>query len=798
MSTQAAGTGCLNCVLLDSLAQSGAGDPDAERSGVESSPAEPTAAASNLHRFQHYEILKREDGTLWELGRGAMGITFKALDVNLRVPVALKVINGRYSRQTLARERFLNEARAAACLRHPNVASVFHFGTITRTPSEPGAAGVEANSEDAGECFYTMEFVEGETLEERMRRTGPFGIEPTLKIALQISRALGAAEKRGLVHRDLKPANIMLAAEGETASDNGIAPRRQSELSEAWVKVIDFGLAKAVSASATGDLAQTHPPTAPLTLGGFRGTPQFASPEQFERRQVDARSDIFALGTVIWYLLTGNLPFQGRTLAEIQERQRNQLPLEQLAKAAVPRPVVALLTSMLAVNPADRPISAAVLHERLEVCLADLPASRLSGKGRPPARRPRFRLLAVTAILTFLGLLVAAGVFYRRRISGRPTAAATSRTIPLASRTPALYVTNYKNNSIGVYDAVTGEPINPAFITGLSGPNGIRVSGTNLYVANETDGTIGLYNAQTGAVINPGFITGLKAATGLALAGGNLYVTDDGTLLVDEFNAATGAPIKVPLIGGLGDPDSIIVSGNTLYLQDTKGGMVSTYDATTGTPISAKFITGLRESQGIALAANMLYVCERGPGDMQTFDATTGASINASFLTGLTGPNDVAIYGGILYVGNYVADSIDTYDAKTGKRLKAGFITGLHGPNFQIVVPPLPSVHVAATVPQVAVGSGQAGEFTLSLSAPQDHDLFVSYTFRGTAVSGRDYMFTKTTVKIEAGQTSKAIAITPLENAPKGSTRSVDMLLLPRDGYTVDEGDHAEVKIIAR
>ena len=121
--------------------------------------------------FDHYEVLLREDGSLFELGRGAMGITYKAFDTNLRVNVALKVINAKYLESEVAQQRFMREARAAAQLRHPNVASVFHLGT----------------SRDA--FFYAMEFVDGETVESFIKRNGPIDPVVALRITLQVTLA---------------------------------------------------------------------------------------------------------------------------------------------------------------------------------------------------------------------------------------------------------------------------------------------------------------------------------------------------------------------------------------------------------------------------------------------------------------------------------------------------------------------------------------------------------------------------------------------------------------------------------
>ena len=131
-----------------------------------------------------------EDGKPVELGRGAMGVTYKAFDINLHCPVTLKVISERYLGDESARLRFLREARAAASVRHPNVASVFHLG---RT---------------GGSYFYAMEFVEGETLENLIKRSGGLEVKLALEIATQVAAGLAAVHEQHLVHRDIKPTNM--------------------------------------------------------------------------------------------------------------------------------------------------------------------------------------------------------------------------------------------------------------------------------------------------------------------------------------------------------------------------------------------------------------------------------------------------------------------------------------------------------------------------------------------------------------------------------------------------------------
>src|SRR5262249_38240673 len=175
-----------------------------------------------------------------ELGAGAMAVTYRARDTVLNSLVALKVIDRKVAQNPGARSRFLREARAAANIRHPNVARVTYYG------------------EQDGECFYAMELVEGETLEARVRREGAMPLAVALNVTEQAALALAAAEACGVVHRDIKPSNVMLEADASGALR---------------VKLIDYGVAKVMSAQIQ--------PGAEQTQAGFIGTPAFASPEQF-------------------------------------------------------------------------------------------------------------------------------------------------------------------------------------------------------------------------------------------------------------------------------------------------------------------------------------------------------------------------------------------------------------------------------------------------------------------------------------------------------------------------------------
>jgi WD40 repeat protein len=296
---------CPVCMLREALT-------GAVESGASSSEDPlPSTSEHVPQRFEHYELVTGEDGKPVELGRGAMGVTYKAFDVDLRYPVTLKVISERYLGDESARVRFLREARAAASVRHPNVASVFHLG---RT---------------GGNYFYAMEFVEGETLESRIKRSGRLEVKLALEIAAQVSAGLAAVHKQKLVHRDIKPSNVMVSLE---------------EGGAVTAKLIDLGLAKPVS-DPLSDAVISMP-------GGFAGTPEFASPEQFAGVGVDIRSDLYSLGVTLWEMVIGQAPFQG-SFAEVMHRhQHAPLPLEQLK--GVPQPVVVLLEVLLAKEPERR------------------------------------------------------------------------------------------------------------------------------------------------------------------------------------------------------------------------------------------------------------------------------------------------------------------------------------------------------------------------------------------------------------------------------------------------------------
>lgn len=303
--------------------------------------------------FEHFEVARRADGSLHELGRGAMGVTYKAFDTRLGSYVALKVINADAIKSEVGRVRFEREAKAAAHLNHPNVASIFHRG------------------QGGGTYFYAMQFIEGETFDAFVKRRGPLPAVLALRLILQAAQGLAAASTRGLIHRDIKPANLMLVHQEDCDGDD----------EDLLVKVIDFGLAKYLNKP--GD-------TSDISLTGDRivGTPYYMSPEQIDPvgKEIDARADIYSLGVTLWHLLCGNPPFRGTEFQVLTQHMNNSLPWEQLPPT-VPLAIHDLLERMMAKDPADRPASHRELVGLIKQQLRTLAGGAVPDPSSEPGQR---------------------------------------------------------------------------------------------------------------------------------------------------------------------------------------------------------------------------------------------------------------------------------------------------------------------------------------------------------------------------------------------------------------------------
>ncbi len=263
-----------------------------------------------------------------ELGRGGMGVVYEARHSILGHRVALKLLHPELSRSDEVVHRFFNEARAAAAIAHPGIVAIHDVG-IT----------------DAREAYLVMELLPGESLAQRLKDAGPLPVALAVTIARQVAAALAAAHAIGIVHRDLKPDNIFLVP----------APTP----GEVHVRLLDFGVAKLTGELGSGDLR--------TKTGALLGTPHYMSPEQCDgEREIDHRSDLYALGCVMFQMIAGRLPFEGGLGAVIGMHLHVPPPSLHAEAPAVPSEIDAIVGRLLAKDPAARFASAAQLIEAID------------------------------------------------------------------------------------------------------------------------------------------------------------------------------------------------------------------------------------------------------------------------------------------------------------------------------------------------------------------------------------------------------------------------------------------------
>ena len=328
-------TGCPNCGATISVDARFCGG-----CGTAISSTEPTYAGANPMVADNQigrEIAGRYR-ILAKLGEGGMGAVFRAEQISLKRKVALKLLKPELSADPGLVRRFNAEAELAAKLNHPNTVTLYDFG-----------------QDSDGSLFIAMEFIEGRSLREVMVTEGPLPVARIVDVGVQVCSSLADAHGRGIVHRDLKPDNVMLSTRGKKTD---------------VVRVLDFGIAKLRDTQ--GDMTQM-----PMTRAGdLLGTPQYMAPEQIRGEKVDARTDIYAMGAMIYEMVTGRLPFEAPTLMAILSKHLTEMPVppsERRADLAIPEALSSLVMSMLAKDPAQRPPTMDRVSDQLEAIGASAP-----------------------------------------------------------------------------------------------------------------------------------------------------------------------------------------------------------------------------------------------------------------------------------------------------------------------------------------------------------------------------------------------------------------------------------------
>ena len=315
------------------------------------------------------------------LGAGGMGEVWRATDTKLDREVALKVLPARLAESAEARERLEREAKAVAALSHPNILAIHDFGF------------------HEGAAYAAMELLEGETLRERLA-TGAIPARKAVDIAAQIARGLAAAHERGIVHRDLKPENVIVAPDGR-------------------VKILDFGLARQVEPQASGDVTSSPTIGHPTDVGAVLGTAGYMAPEQVRGETADQRSDIFALGCVLFEMLTGRRAFQKPTAAETMTAILKEDPLER-PDLEIPPALERTVHHCMEKSPAERFQSAQDLAFDLEAAVGNSGRSAARPGVHSTSRKRSFAVaLGAAAAILAAGLLAGWLLGARQNGAGR-------------------------------------------------------------------------------------------------------------------------------------------------------------------------------------------------------------------------------------------------------------------------------------------------------------------------------------------------------------------------------------------
>jgi serine/threonine protein kinase len=368
-----------------SATEAGSTGPDAVPAGHGSTPASsdeepltflaPPQRPGSLGRIGHYEILQI-------LGRGGFGIVFRAFDEMLQRVVALKVMAPQLAATSPARKRFLREARTSAQLRHENVVQVYE---VAEQPLP----------------YLVMEFIPGETLQQKLDRFGPLDVMEVLQIGQQIAEGLAAAHATDLIHRDIKPGNVLL------------------EGGHHKVKITDFGLARSADDASVSQ------------SGMIAGTPMYMAPEQAQGDKLDQRADLFSLGSVLYQMVAGRPPFRANTAVAVLKRIAEDKPraIREIIPET-PQWLCNIIAKLHAKNPDDRYQSAREVADVLADCEAQLKVNaRLKDYSRIPRSRARssgrrkWVAAAAAVLLPVIALVVTEFAGVTRLFRGQPTAA---------------------------------------------------------------------------------------------------------------------------------------------------------------------------------------------------------------------------------------------------------------------------------------------------------------------------------------------------------------------------------------
>lgn len=577
-----------------------------------------------------------------ELGRGGMGVVYRAHHAALDTERALKVVAPALASDPRFRARFARELRLAASIEHPNVIPVHHAG------------------EESGRLYLSMRLVEGQDLAALVDEQGPLEPRRVADIVRQIAAGLDAAHRRGLVHRDVKPSNVLV--EGVPGAERAY--------------VTDFG----ISRERTTEAGVT-------TTGEFLGTADYVAPEQIQGDPVDERADVYSLGGVSHFLLTGEAPFPNRSEpAKLIAHTNAPRPAPSRLMPKLPRSVDDVIGRAMAVDPAARYTSAGGFAVALDRALERSPRRHLAPSAWRIVRTPLAIVLGIVAVGTIAVAVAGRGgdgdadpvrrairpagqVVATIPVGDAPTAIAagsfkfwvTSRDAVLTGIDPAtqeidpratvgegaepvaveiafgsVWVLDRGNDSLVRMNPDQG--ISPQRIEVGRSPSDMVEGVRGLWVANTGDGTVSRIDPNLNAVALTVSLGGNPSA--LAFGAESLWVADARNRSVWQIDPSLGAVVGQPISVGR-HPSAIAVGSGSLWVLDDHGGRLHRIDPEARTAIGRPIDVGSKPS-GLAVGAGSAWVAKQREDAVLRIDASTGRRIGASIPVG-DRPVEVAV-----------------------------------------------------------------------------------------------------------------------------------------------------------
>jgi YVTN family beta-propeller protein len=555
-------------------------------------------------------------------GEGGMGVVYRATEIALQRPVALKLIAEDFSGDRKFRERFQRESMLAASIDHPNVIPVYEAGEVD------------------GELYIAMRFVDGTDLLHAVTREGALEPARAVRIVSQVAAALDAAHRRGLVHRDVKPGNVLLTGEGE----------------EEHAYLTDFGLVKTL----TGDIPGT------TTAGHFVGTLDYSSPEAIQGQDADARSDVYSLACVLYFTLTRTSPFLRDSNVGTMFAHVNEPPPSLLETAPeLPPALAGVVERALSKNPDERPQTAGEFARAAQEALAAggagaepprTPTPASTPKAEGPSRGNRALGILLPAILVFgllLAGLAAAGVFKGEEKAAEPQASATAAPEKNATAEAAATATAA---------ATPSTPKVVASIPAGKGPDGISVTddGT-VFVTDASEGTFTRIDPKTNKTIGEPLDVG-KAPDGVAGAKKVTWIASSGDNKVRRIESNPD-PVVVGTIPVGREPNGISLGEQLVWVTNSGDDSVNRIDRSSATVVGSPIGVG-DEPIGVFVGTDGVWIANHGDDSVTRIDISTAEVIGNPIPTG-KGPRGVVEAFGSVWVANADDGTVTRINAKT-------------------------------------------------------------------------------------------------------------------------------------